>query len=119
MQVSCRVWPPCSWRPALLCLAATATPPVASAARGKKKKAKKPCRGNRTPGYVGVCKAPKTAPAPPRPPVALGVNAREPETVVDAAGTAHIVWNQDGGPTGRTCCATAGSSAGRRRATTR
>jgi len=77
--------------------ATLATSPAEAAKAKKKKRAKKPCSGNRTPGYVGVCKAPKVAPAPPRPPVALGVNARDPDSVVDAAGTAHIVWNQNGG----------------------
>lgn len=87
----------------LLTVSIAPTTPVASAAKAKKKskkKAKKPCRGNRTEGYLGVCKAPKTSPQPPRPSVPLGVNGRDPDTYVDAAGTAHIVWNQDGGDTG-------------------
>ncbi len=85
----------------LLALSLPAAIGVTPAEAAKKKKAKKPCGGgNRTPGYLGVCKAPKVAPQPPRPPVALGVNGREPETVVDAAGTAHIVWNQNGGDGG-------------------
>ncbi|NLT05455.1 MAG: hypothetical protein GXY03_04000 [Solirubrobacterales bacterium] len=62
----------------------------------------KPCRarkrGNlyRSPGYPGVCKSPRTNPAPPLPPVVLGTG-HDPEVAVDAAGTAHVVWSEDGG----------------------
>lgn len=79
--------------------AASASEPTVSAA---KQKPKKPCRSRkggrlyRTPGYRGVCKAPRTRPARPLPPVVLGPG-RRPNVLVDAAGTAHIVWTQDGG----------------------
>ena len=76
--------------------------PATSEARERSK----PCRATkkaaiyRTPGYKGVCRAPKTRPQAPPEPVALGENGRAPQALVDAAGTAHIVWNQDGGDAG-------------------
>jgi hypothetical protein len=51
----------------------------------------------RSPGYSGVRKAPKTLPAQPLTPITLGANGRNPQALVDAAGTAHIVWTEDGG----------------------
>lgn len=87
---------------------AAATAPARAAAKRKRATRKraapkpKPCRarkrGNlyRSPGYAGVCKSPKTNPAPPLPPVVLG-NGHDPEVAVDAAGTAHVVWSEDGG----------------------
>ena len=83
-------------------LACLAWPTPAEAARKKSK----PCSVARkgaiytTPGYKGLCKVPKTGPQPTLPPVALGENGRAPQVLVDDAGTAHIVWNQDGGDAG-------------------
>jgi hypothetical protein len=51
----------------------------------------------RSPGYKGVHKAPKTLPARPLTPITLGSNGRNPQVLVDAAGTAHVVWTEDGG----------------------
>src|SRR3954447_26252012 len=49
-----------------------------------------------TPGYKGTTKVPKTrggtTTAKPRP-VALGAG-QDPAVIVDAAGTAHIAWNE-------------------------
>ena len=79
---------------------------AAAGAGATASKAKKPCRAAkkgplyRTPGYKGTCRSPKTRPQDPLPPVELGENGRDPQVLVDAAGTAHIVWNQDGGETG-------------------
>ncbi len=48
-----------------------------------------------SPGYKGTSRAPKTV-APPTPkPIALAAAGRFPHVIVDAAGTAHIVWTQD------------------------
>lgn len=80
----------------------------AKQAQKKKKAKKKPkrarsCRSTkrgpvlRSPGYKGACRAPKTKPAPPLPPVTLSASGRFPDMVVDAAGTAHVVWGEDGG----------------------
>jgi len=52
------------------------------------------------PSYKGVKTAPKTkaAPAPkPPPPVALSDAGSFPDVLVDEAGTAHVVWNEDRG----------------------
>lgn len=46
----------------------------------------------RTPGYQGVRTAPKTLPAPSPAPITLGAGEK-PQVLVDAAGTAHVVWN--------------------------
>jgi hypothetical protein len=51
----------------------------------------------RSSGYKGVHKAPKTLPASPLVPITLGSNGRNPQVLVDAAGTAHIVWTEEGG----------------------
>ncbi|HUO70349.1 MAG TPA: hypothetical protein VMU39_06200, partial [Solirubrobacteraceae bacterium] len=51
----------------------------------------------RSPGYSGVRTAPKTLPAQPLMPISLGANGRNPQVLVDAAGTAHIVWTEEGG----------------------
>ena len=88
---------------ALVCLAFMV--PAADAAPRKGGKSK-PCRATKkgavyhSPGYKGVCRASKTKPQDPLPPVELGDGGRSPQVLVDAAGTAHIVWNQDGGDTG-------------------
>jgi len=50
-----------------------------------------------SPGYKGVHRAPKTRPQQPLTPITLGANARNPQVLVDAAGTAHIVWTEEGG----------------------
>ncbi|MBK5233037.1 MAG: hypothetical protein JJE13_08680 [Thermoleophilia bacterium] len=69
----------------------------------KKKRRAKPCRSTkkgpvyRTPGYRGACKAPKTGLAPPLPSFTLSTAGRFPDLIVDAAGTAHVVWTEDGG----------------------
>jgi hypothetical protein len=51
------------------------------------------------PSYRGLTKAPKTKPRPlPTPrPVSLASAGTFPDTLVDEAGTAHIVWNEDRG----------------------
>ena len=91
---------------ALAVLGFSAPAQAAAGAEATAKKAKKPCRAAkkgplyRTPGYKGTCRSPKTRPQDPLPPVALGENGRDPQVLVDAAGTAHIVWNQDGGEAG-------------------
>lgn len=51
----------------------------------------------RSPGYRGACRAPKTKGAAPLPPVTLSGSGRFPDMVVDGAGTAHIVWGEEGG----------------------
>ncbi len=85
----------------LACLAGLA-PAGAEAA----KKKPKPCRVSakgaeyHTPGYKGLCRVPKTGEQPVLPPIALGDNGRSPQVLVDDAGTAHIVWNQNGGDAG-------------------
>ena len=48
----------------------------------------------RTPGYDGSRRVPRTrTPAPPAP-VSIGTGEK-PDVLVDEAGTAHIVWNED------------------------
>lgn len=47
-----------------------------------------------TPGYKGVTKAPKLAPQQPLTPVQVAAQGEKPQVLVDAAGTAHIVWNE-------------------------
>jgi hypothetical protein len=51
------------------------------------------------PGYAGVRKSPTTKPAPivVPPPIALSPLGSYPAATVDAAGTAHIVWNENRG----------------------
>jgi hypothetical protein len=46
----------------------------------------------RTPGYEGIRKAPKTKPVTPTPPPVKVGEGTEPSALVDAAGTAHVVW---------------------------
>lgn len=66
-----------------LVLAAAAAPPGALAAKAYK-----------SPGYRGTRSVPRTvAPAPPRP-VVLAQAGERPQVLVDAAGTAHVVWNE-------------------------
>lgn len=48
----------------------------------------------RTPGYDGLSRVPRTREPKPPAPVAVGVGEK-PDVHVDAAGTAHIVWNED------------------------
>src|SRR4051794_39371586 len=62
-------------------VAVVAAPAVASAA------------SYTSPGYRGTHRVPKVAAAPPPAPVRIGTGAH-PNVLVDAAGTAHIVWNQ-------------------------
>ncbi|HEY4279291.1 MAG TPA: hypothetical protein VGM91_13795 [Conexibacter sp.] len=53
----------------------------------------------RTPGYRGTTVAPRTLPAKatlPKP-IELAAEGREPQVLVDDAGTAHIVWVEDRG----------------------
>lgn len=63
----------------------------------------RPCRATRrgpvlrSPGYRGTCRSPKTKAAQPLPPTTLSASGRFADMVVDAAGTAHIVWNEEGG----------------------
>lgn len=62
---------------------AVAAPPGALAAKAYK-----------SPGYRGTRRVPRTiAPAPPRP-VVLAQAGERPQVLVDAAGTAHVVWNE-------------------------
>jgi hypothetical protein len=49
------------------------------------------------PSYRGVAQAPKTNPAPLPPRVVLSTTGTFPDLLVDEAGTAHIVWNEDRG----------------------
>lgn len=53
----------------------------------------------RTPGYRGTTKVPRlrAQATPPARPVELSALGRYPDTFVDAAGTAHIVWSEDEG----------------------
>jgi hypothetical protein len=51
----------------------------------------------KTPGYKGIKKAPRTkAPKPPRA-IELAAAGTRPNVLVDDAGTAHVVWNEEGG----------------------
>ncbi|HEV7773585.1 MAG TPA: hypothetical protein VGO48_09905 [Conexibacter sp.] len=55
----------------------------------------------RTPGYQGRTHLPKGAHQPALPgskPVSLSPAGRFPDTLVDDAGTSHIVWTEDDGP---------------------
>ena len=69
----------------------------------RKRRRAKPCRSTkkgpvyRSPGYRGACKAPKTGLTPPLPSFTLSNAGRYPDLIVDAAGTAHVVWTEDGG----------------------
>jgi len=47
----------------------------------------------RSPGYKGTRTAPKTLPAASPAPVQIGAG-QHPQVLVDAAGTAHVVWNE-------------------------
>lgn len=53
----------------------------------------------RTPGYRGTTKVPRlrAQAVPPARPVELSPAGRLPDTYVDAAGTAHVVWTEDEG----------------------
>jgi hypothetical protein len=48
--------------------------------------------GVTTPGYKGTRKAPRTKPATPTPPPVKVGEGTKPNVLVDAAGTAHVVW---------------------------
>src|SRR6188508_2836917 len=50
-----------------------------------------------SPGYKGTRKAPRRTPPTP---AVIGQNGQKPSVLVDAAGTAHVVWNEphDDGP---------------------
>jgi hypothetical protein len=50
----------------------------------------------RSPGYHGVHKVPPLKPAQPLTPIDLGTGGRNPQVLVDQAGTAHIVWTEAG-----------------------
>src|SRR4051794_25866979 len=50
----------------------------------------------RSPGYKGTRRIPHTLPAPIPTPIQLGVGEK-PQVLVDAAGTAHIIWNESRG----------------------
>src|SRR5436190_21350899 len=50
----------------------------------------------RSPGYKGTRKLPHTLPQPIPAPIQLGVGEK-PQVLVDAAGTAHIIWNEGRG----------------------
>ena len=54
------------------------------------------------PGYKGITRAPSGRPLPdptprPQPPIALSDAGTFPDVLVDAAGTAHVVFNEDRG----------------------
>lgn len=52
------------------------------------------------PSYKGISTAPKTVAPPaatPPPPVSLSSAGSFPDVLVDEAGTAHVVWNEDRG----------------------
>src|SRR3954447_14261057 len=52
------------------------------------------------PSYKGIRRPPpvKSAPSPKPPaPIALADAGKQPEVLVDEAGTAHVVWNEDRG----------------------
>jgi len=64
-------------------LGAVAAPTAAFAAKTYK-----------SPGYRGTKRVPRTvAPAPPRP-IVVAQSGERPQLLVDAAGTAHVVWNE-------------------------
>src|SRR3954469_19956100 len=50
----------------------------------------------RSPGYKGTRKVPATAERPPAP-VQLSAGGADPQVLVDAAGTAHVVWTEGRG----------------------
>ena len=64
--------------------------PATAAAR------KSPLRGTAVSsrGYKGIKRVPRTGPAPAPPSISLGAG-KAPDVLVDAAGTAHIVWNEE------------------------
>ncbi len=76
--------------PAFASLAAPGLSPAAAASRTPV---------YRSPGYVGTTRAPATKPLKTPAPIALSASGRFPQTIVDAGGTAHIVWveSSDGG----------------------
>jgi hypothetical protein len=47
-----------------------------------------------SPGYKGIKRVPRTGPAPAPPAISLGAG-KQPDVLVDAAGTSHIVWNEE------------------------
>ncbi|MBB4664541.1 hypothetical protein [Conexibacter arvalis] len=48
----------------------------------------------KSPGYRGTKRIPRTAPLPPPRAVVLAQAGERPQLLVDAAGTAHVVWNE-------------------------
>src|SRR3954452_16315667 len=50
----------------------------------------------RSPGYKGTRKSPQVTPQAPPTPINVGTGEK-PSVLVDAAGTAHIVWNEPRG----------------------
>jgi hypothetical protein len=75
-----------------LALAATATP--LAAAPALLPPAALAAKAYKSPGYRGTRRVPRTvAPAPPRP-IVLAQAGERPQVLVDAAGTAHVVWNE-------------------------
>ena len=48
----------------------------------------------RSPGLRGVAKKIAVRPPTAPPPLELSANGTRPDLLVDAAGTAHIVWNE-------------------------
>lgn len=69
----------------------------------KRRHVRKPCRATkqgavyRSQGYKGRCQPPKTDLAPPFPSTTLSDAGRNPRLIIDPAGTAHIVWSEEGG----------------------
>ncbi len=77
-------------------LATVGQSPATAKTKAKACRATKKGPVARTPGYRGKCRAPKTKIAQPLPSSSLADSGRLPDLLVDAAGTAHIVWLSDG-----------------------
>lgn len=71
------------------CTAAVALPAAPAAARRTP--------SYNSPGYKGTRRAPATKAAPLPKPIALSSSGLKPNVLVDAAGTAHITWNEGNG----------------------
>ncbi|MTD42794.1 hypothetical protein GKE82_00350 [Conexibacter sp. W3-3-2] len=81
--------------PGVLLAVATAAACVVPAADAQRSPAKRPVQKGgvySTPGYKGTRTLPRTGPAPAPPSVALSADGWKPDVLVDAAGTAHVVW---------------------------
>ncbi|MCW3039295.1 MAG: hypothetical protein JWM31_1200, partial [Solirubrobacterales bacterium] len=72
-------------------LAVTATPAAPASAAERLPVYRDP------PGYRGIAMAPATVAPQPPVPVPLTAAGTFPDAVVDEAGTAHVVWNEDRG----------------------